>query len=179
MKHLQGCYGFTLEIQLWNLFGNFLTYHPLRLRPGGFLGFATSERTRCGGCGNSWWIQAPRASRLRPFWRLRRPTGTFLPESRKIKKRTTPMFRWLLAVESNSHVYDQARATHFEMTAVTRWKDLKSINSNEPWAMGRRLKTSPTSNVSGCLKARKTQTRMRLWPINIQYLSKILVVQSK
>jgi hypothetical protein len=31
MKHLQGCYGFTLEIQLWNLFGNFFNISCLEI----------------------------------------------------------------------------------------------------------------------------------------------------
>ena len=172
---LKSSYGTSLAI--------LLTYHPLRLRPGGFLGFATSERTQ-------WWmwerwIQAPRASRLRPFWRLRRPTGTFLPESRKILKKYTyvPMALgcrkqqpcvWPSSCDSLRndccHPLKRSKKHQFEWTI------------HHLGAMGH---GPPPENISNeqCVGmpqgSEDSKTRMRLWPINIQYLSKILVVQSK
>lgn len=117
MKHLQGCYGFTPEIQLWNLFGHFFNISSLEIETQWFSWFCDFREDAVVDVGmvNPSPTGFPTPSLLAPA-----PPDGDLPAGKQKEKKTTPMFRWLLAVESNSHVYDQARATHFEMTAATR-----------------------------------------------------------
>ena len=103
--------------------------------------------------------KSSRASRLRPFWRLRRPTGTFLPERCSDGG--------LLAVETHSHGCVWPSSCDFEMTAVTCCKDLKkgqfewTIHSL-PWAAAWKHLQRAMCRDASRLRRNKTRNQQRV-----------------